>query len=186
MAQANTDNSITSRRRFMTVVAAASAVSATALASAAMPVHQTCTPGKGGIPMQVDPIHAAVESHAAALRAQHVFLGAQEGLEVELPRELRQSDITIWETTIENGDDPRWIENQRSVAAAFEAGEEAALALITVKPTTIAGLASLLRHVSEYEAAGNEWPTFRDGETDMRNREFAFFLHRNLAAALPI
>jgi hypothetical protein len=40
MAQANTDNSITSRRQFLTVAAAASAVSATALASAAMPVHQ--------------------------------------------------------------------------------------------------------------------------------------------------
>jgi hypothetical protein len=41
MAQANTDNSIASRRRFLTVAAAASAVSSTALAPAAMPVHQT-------------------------------------------------------------------------------------------------------------------------------------------------
>ena len=47
MAQANTDNSITSRRRFPTVAAAASAVSATALAAAAMPVHQTCLDDSG-------------------------------------------------------------------------------------------------------------------------------------------
>jgi hypothetical protein len=43
MAQANTDTSTTSRRRFLTVAAVASAVSATALAAAAMPVHQACT-----------------------------------------------------------------------------------------------------------------------------------------------
>ena len=42
MAQADSNNSITSRRRFLTVAAAASAVSATALAAAAMPVRQTC------------------------------------------------------------------------------------------------------------------------------------------------
>jgi hypothetical protein len=134
--------------------------------------------------MQIDPIYAAIESHAAALRDQEVFLGAQEKLEFELPTELRQSNFTIWKTTIESGDDPRWIENQRSVSAAFEAGEEAALALVTVRPTTVAGLASLLRHVSGYEAEGNEWPAFLDDETDFSAREFGFFLHRNLATAL--
>ena len=41
MAQADSNNSIPSRRRFLTVAAAASAVSATALAAAAMPVQQT-------------------------------------------------------------------------------------------------------------------------------------------------
>src|SRR5260370_1001184 len=43
MAQANTDNSTTSRRRFLTVAAVASAVSASALAAATMPEHQACT-----------------------------------------------------------------------------------------------------------------------------------------------
>jgi hypothetical protein len=43
MAQANTDTSTTSRRRFLTVAGLASAASATALAAAAMPVHQACT-----------------------------------------------------------------------------------------------------------------------------------------------
>jgi hypothetical protein len=42
MAQANTDTSTTSRRRFLTVAGLASAASATALAAAAMPVQQAC------------------------------------------------------------------------------------------------------------------------------------------------
>jgi hypothetical protein len=58
MARANTDNSITSRRRFITVAAAASAVSATALAAAAMPVHPACT---------ADPVLALIESHKKAM-----------------------------------------------------------------------------------------------------------------------
>jgi hypothetical protein len=62
MAQAKTDNSIfdSSRRRFLTVAAAASAVSASALAAAAMPVHQACalTPA--------DPIFAAIKRHQEA------------------------------------------------------------------------------------------------------------------------
>jgi hypothetical protein len=45
MARADSNNSTIdpSRRRFVTIAAAASAVSATALAAAAMPVHQACT-----------------------------------------------------------------------------------------------------------------------------------------------
>jgi hypothetical protein len=43
MTQAKTDTSTTSRRRFLTVAAVASAVSASALAAAAMPEHQART-----------------------------------------------------------------------------------------------------------------------------------------------
>jgi hypothetical protein len=42
MAQADSNNSTTSRRRFLAVAGLASAASATALAAAAMPVHQAC------------------------------------------------------------------------------------------------------------------------------------------------
>jgi hypothetical protein len=53
MARADSHNSIflsvdPSRRRFLTVTAAASAVSVTALAAAAMPVHQSCEAGMNG------------------------------------------------------------------------------------------------------------------------------------------
>jgi hypothetical protein len=43
MSQATSDTSTTSRRRFLTVAGVASAVSATALAAAALPVHPACT-----------------------------------------------------------------------------------------------------------------------------------------------
>jgi hypothetical protein len=42
MTRANTDTSTTSRRRFLAVAGLASAVSGTALAAAAMPVHPAC------------------------------------------------------------------------------------------------------------------------------------------------
>ena len=57
MVRATTDNNIHSRRRFLAVAGAASAVSATALAAAAMPVHQTCT----------DPVLALIETHKRAM-----------------------------------------------------------------------------------------------------------------------
>jgi hypothetical protein len=78
-------------------------------------------------------------------------------------------------------DDARWIESEQRL---FDAQEEAILALVTIKPTTVAGLASLMRHVAAYEADGNEWPMFNDDEGDGQAKDFSFFLHRNLAAAL--
>lgn len=49
-------------------------------------------------------------------------------------------------------DDPRWIANQRAVDKACDEGFDRALALLDVRPTTAAGLVTLLRYVAELES----------------------------------
>jgi hypothetical protein len=76
MAQADTHNSIldSSRRRFLAITAAASAVSASALGAAAMPVHQACAL----TPASADPIFAAIKRH------QEAYGGAEDEARWEL------------------------------------------------------------------------------------------------------
>jgi hypothetical protein len=81
MAQANTDTSTTSRRRFLTVASVASAVGAAALAAAAMPVHQAC---------------AASQDDSALLKLEEQIFEQYEGATAYDAEIIRLSDI--WQT----------------------------------------------------------------------------------------
>jgi hypothetical protein len=108
-------------------------------------------------------------------------------LEDELPKELRRSRINVWEEAIVETDDPRWVESKKNVHALFEADQEAALGLINVEPTTLAGLAALMRHVTAYEATGSGWPSGLQEDDDKPTalgRDWEVYLHRNIVAIL--
>jgi hypothetical protein len=65
MAQADSNNTIPSRRRFLAVAGVASAVSATALAAAAMPVRQACMADDSALLKLEEQIFEQYESAAA-------------------------------------------------------------------------------------------------------------------------
>jgi hypothetical protein len=139
------------------------------------------------VPSDADPIYEAIAAHVGALQALEVGLQAMYALEEELPKELRRSNIDCWEEVIVETDDPRWIESERNVHALFRADEEAAMGLITIEPITLSGLAALMRHVSQYEAGGNGWPSGLIDDDDKPTsigRDWEVYLHRNIVTLL--
>jgi hypothetical protein len=129
-----------------------------------------------------DPIFAAIAAHEASLRALSVGLNVMYVLE-----ELRKSNVDAWEEVIVETDDPRWIESEKNVHALFEADEDAAIGLINVEPATLAGLAALMRHVTEYERKGDSWPGALqedDAKPTSVGKNWAVYLHRNIASLL--
>jgi hypothetical protein len=135
-----------------------------------------------------DPIFAAIAAHEASLRALSVGLNVMYTLEEELPKELRKSNVDAWEEVIVETDDPRWIESEKNVHALFEADGDAAIGLINVEPATLAGLAALMRHVTEYERKGDSWPAGLEEDAGAKptsiGKDWAIYLHRNIASLL--
>jgi hypothetical protein len=175
-----------SRRRFLTVAAAASAVSVTALAAAAMPVQQTCALASLEAGALEDPIFTAIENHKAVHAAWVATVGRHYALEEELPEERRRSHFYCgggeYDRLVKT-DDPRWIETAREVIHTSLASDEAALALLTVTPTTRAGILALLQHAVSHDTDGQAWPVDLEGE-DGKTRTWHHFLLENLAKAI--
>jgi len=132
-----------------------------------------------------DPIFAAIEAHKATRAHVKTVLDAHTILETELPRERRCSNVDAWEETIVETDDPRWIECERAVMRAWDAEEEAAIALVCIQPTTRAGFLALIDHAVAYDTDGHGWPSGvglidDDGK---RIRDWHQFLLENLVAS---
>jgi hypothetical protein len=53
-------------------------------------------------------------------------------------------------------DDPRWVAHLRELDTIFDAKMKRAWDLVDTQPTTLAGIAALLRYADEFEAAGND------------------------------
>lgn len=77
--------------------------------------------------------------------------------------------------------DPRWLEYERIRELSNDKTEDAAADLVSVQPTTMAGVIALLSYAAEYVDKGNEWP---DLEEDGEQNTWEVFLHRSLAEAL--
>src|SRR3954470_13360206 len=107
----------TTRRGFLSTAAAL-----TASAGIAIPANaaDASTP---------DPIFEAIEVHRAARLVFENAVGRGCALEQELPREKTRSWITVWEQTIVETDDPRWIDSVREVHHTSDAATDAAYAL---------------------------------------------------------
>ena len=105
-----------------------------------------------------DPIFAAMKRHTDAEEAYGKVLGELEDIEVLVPRDRRQSRLYDDHITMAAGDDPRWIENLEKQRDSMCATERRADDLLEVKPTTVAGLVTLLRFAYAFEAGGGEWP----------------------------
>ena len=136
---------------------------------------------------ETDPIFTAIEAHRSA-HASYIEANRWHSmLDRELPFEKCQSSITAREEKIIETDDPRWIEAERELMRTSEAEDDAALLLIKEPPATISGAAALLTYIAEVEVDGCRitWPDGLqddDGGGPKTGRDWAYYLHKNLAA----
>ena len=80
-------------------------------------------------------------------------------------------------------DDPRWIEGEREIIRTTNAADDAAIELLSVTPTTMAGLCALVEHAVTSDVDGRMWPedlVSGDGKT----RSWQHFLLENISEAL--
>jgi hypothetical protein len=162
---------VTTRRRFLsTAVGIAAGSTALALAN---PVLAAAN----------DPIFEAIEVHKAARLAFENAVSRGSALEEELPREKTRSWITVWEQTIVETDDPRWIDSVREVHRTSDAETDAACALASIAPTTMAGVVGLLQYAISVRP--EEWPEGVQSDDDTETRPWHYFLIEMLIAVLP-
>ena len=100
-----------------------------------------------------------------------------------MPKEKRYSSVTVWEEDIVATDDPRWIECERTVMHFMNAETDAACVLVSVLPTTIAGVVALLRYAVDADTDGEGWPP--EVESDGHIRSWRHCLLANLAEIIP-
>jgi hypothetical protein len=164
-----TSSTNTTRRGFLSTAAALAA-------SAAVPANaaDASTP---------DPILEAIEAHKAARLAFENAVSRGCALEQELPREKTRSWITVWEEEIVETDDPRWIDSVREVHRSCEAETDAACALASIAPTTMAGVVGLLQYAISVRP--EEWPEGVESDEDTETRPWHTFLIEMLIAVLP-
>jgi hypothetical protein len=164
MSQANP---ILSRRRFAVSLAGSVASLATAPALNA----------------PLDPVYAAIERHKAAEAALEAAVGTHNDLEAEIPAGLRQSSVYSFEEDIVATDDPRWIASERAVSAASARAEQCAMELVTIRPTTWAGLRAVAIYAVEADTDGEMWPRQVDHEGETATWHHWFI--KMIAETLP-
>jgi hypothetical protein len=163
-----TNSTNTTRRRFLSTAAALAASAAVAVPANAL---------------RADPIFEAIEVHKAARLAFENAVSRGSALDEELPGEKTRSWITVWEQTIVETDDPRWIESVREVHRTSDAETDAACALATIAPTTMAGVVRLLQYTISIRP--EEWPEGVQSDDDTETRPWHCFLIEMLIAVLP-
>ena len=136
-----------------------------------------------------DPIFSAIEAHKNALADFKAEVENHSVLENELRKERRESSITIWEERIIETDDPRWIAAERATFAKSDLVDEVAANLASVEPTTMAGVAALLKYFAAVEAidGGAMWPDSLlddDDRTLKGEASCGYFVARNVSRSL--
>ena len=166
-----TNSSNTTRRGFLSTAAALAASAAVAI------------PANAAGASTLDPIFEAIEVHKAARLAFEHTVSRGSALDEELPGEKTRSWITVWEQTIVETDDPRWIDSVREVHRTSDAETDAACALANVAPTTMAGVVSLLQYAISIRP--EQWPEGVQSDDDTETRPWHTFLIEMLIAVLP-
>jgi len=138
-----------SRRGFLVQAAAAAAGGSAIGAGLPLPAPAAATAQSSDA--EADPIFAAIEAHRRAIAAHGEAVGIEMALEVSLPDDRRLTDA--WEDKIVETDDPRWPAALRAVSAASSAMDDAAINLVNIEPTTVAGVEGLLRYFADQEDA---------------------------------
>jgi hypothetical protein len=161
----------TTRRGFLSTAAAL-----TASAAVAIPANAANVSG-------ADPIFEAIEVHKATRLAFENAVSRGSALDEELPGEKTRSWITVWEQTIVETDDPRWIDSVHEVHRTSDAETDAACALASIAPTTMAGVVALLQYAITVRP--EEWPEGVQSDDDTETRPWHTFLIEMLIAVLP-
>src|SRR3954451_1367484 len=161
----------TTRRGFLSTAAALAASAAVAI------------PANAANALGADPILAAIEAHKAARLAFENAFNRSCTLDEELPHEKTRSWVTVWEEEIVETDDARWIDSVREVHRTSDAETDAACALASVAPTTMAGVVGLLQYAISINP--EEWPEGVQSDDDTETRPWHYFLIETLIAVLP-
>jgi hypothetical protein len=134
-----------------------------------------------------DPISAAIEAHRRACAQTRAAFEHQSAVENEL---VAGAQVPAGEA--EN--DPQWIAANAVAGEALAAQDDLAMKLLETQPTTIAGAAALLTYYADVltttrpdvvfpELYGNG-PPFASESIGESERDFGYFIVRNVAAAL--
>jgi hypothetical protein len=166
-----TSSTNTTRRGFLSTAAALGA-------SAAVAIPANAADASGA-----DPIFEAIEVHRAARLAFEDAVSRGSALDEELPGEKTRSWITVWEQTIVETDDPRWIDSVHEVHRTSDAETDAACALASIAPTTMAGVVGLLQYAINIRP--EQWPEGVESDDDTETRPWHYFLIEMLIAVLP-
>jgi hypothetical protein len=166
-----TSSTNTTRRGFLSTAAALGASAAVAI------------PANAANALRADPIFEAIEVHKAARLAFENAVSRGSALEEELPREKTRSYITVWEQTIVETDDPRWIDSVREIDRTSDAATDAACALASIAPATMAGVGALLQYAISFPP--EQWPEGVQSDDDTETRPWHTFLIEMLIAVLP-
>ena len=134
-----------------------------------------------------DPIIAAIEAHRRACAETGAAYERRNAVEDELVAGVR---VPAGEAE----SDPQWVAADDAAGEALAVQDDLAVKLLETQPTTIAGAAALLNYYVDAvtttqpevvfpELDGNGRP-FASKSTDEPRRDFAYFIVRNVAAAL--
>jgi hypothetical protein len=134
-----------------------------------------------------DPIVAAIEAHRCACAVTRAAFERQSAVEDERGAGARMP-------AGEAESDPQWIAADDAAGEALAVQDDLALKLLETQPTTIAGAAALLTYYVDAvttaqpevvfpELDGNGRP-FESKSIDESRRDLAYFIVRNVAAAL--
>jgi len=134
-----------------------------------------------------DPIIAAIEAHRRACAETCAAYERRNAVEDEIVAGVR---VPAGEAE----SDPQWIAADDAAGEALAVQDDLAVKLLETQPTTIAGAAALLSYYVDAvtttepevvfpELDGNGRP-FESKSIDEPRRDFAYFVIRNVAAAL--
>jgi hypothetical protein len=147
------------RRRFLAIAAGASIVSVGSLVAAAAP--PTSTPEVSSAP--VDPIYAAIAAKQAADVAHGLAIDVQDDADARYGHDSQQA----------------WDADEACEEACHRA-MDAAWQLAITAPTTLDGVAAILRFANQHEEEGFEWP-----DSDRVGREgWHYQLRATMASAI--
>jgi hypothetical protein len=141
---------------------------------------------RGGRMNTDDPIIAAIEAHRRAFTETCVAYERRSAVEDEL---VAGVGVPAGEAEY----DPRWIAANDAAGEALTVQDDLAVKLLETQPTTIAGAAALLTYyvvavtTTQPEVVFPEldgWRAFKSNSIDEPRRDFAYFIVRNVAAAL--
>ena len=131
-----------------------------------------------GVP---DPIFDAIEAHKAARPAMYSAIDDRSAAEDEI-----MGSGTAVRNARAAGKADRLVVCESALSSAFENETEAACVLVTVTPTTLAGIIALLEYAIVADTDGEGWPIdLSDDDEGGRIRSWHFFLIERLAKALP-
>lgn len=155
-----------------------------AAGGAALTVAATIAGPARAIQSSPDPILEAIEAHKAVRAIWIANVYRHSDLETELPRDKRRSWVHVEEDKIFETDDPRWIECEREVMRTSDLEIDASCVLVSIIPTTQAGVVALLQYALLADTDGEGWPRDLVSDNGTKTRSWHYFLIETVTAAL--